>query len=71
MTIGGAPICVVCKHLGKEGLKCKAFPDEIPDGIIFARSLHMEPYPGDQGIRFEARDEKDFKRWLDAYQIKL
>ncbi|NPV80734.1 MAG: hypothetical protein HPY52_10740 [Firmicutes bacterium] len=71
MTIGGAPICMVCKHLEREGLKCKAFPDKIPDDIIFGRSLHRDPYPGDHGIQFEAKNEKDFKHWLDARQIKL
>ena len=71
MTIGGAPICIVCKHLEKGKLKCKAFPDKVPENIIWGRSLHTEPYPGDNGIQFEPRSEEDLARWADAYRIRL
>ena len=71
MTTGGTPICIVCKHLEKGKLKCRAFPDKIPEDIIRGRSLHMEPYPGANGVQFEPRSEGDLARWADAYKIRL
>jgi len=59
MTVGRAPICLGCKHFhedAKEGLTCDAFPDGIPDTIVFSTHDHHEPYPGDHGIQFEARE---------------
>jgi hypothetical protein len=36
-----------------ERVVCKAFPDGIPDEIAYGENLHLTPYPGDNGIRFE------------------
>ena len=35
---------------------CKAFPDGIPNEIAYGDNPHLEPYPGDHGIRFEPRE---------------
>jgi hypothetical protein len=32
---------------------CKAFPDGIPEEISYGDNLHLEPYPGDNGIQYE------------------
>jgi len=54
--IGPTPMCVRCKWWdpidNEEAFVCIAFPDGIPMEIVMGRS-HEEPYPGDNGIRFE------------------
>lgn len=49
--------CYSCKHKGDYGMfHCKAFPEnEIPVEIILGDNRHTEPYPGDNGIQFEAK----------------
>ena len=51
-----------CKHLtgvvndGDETTErpcCEAFPDGIPVEIAYGDNLHLTPFPGDHGIRFE------------------
>jgi len=54
--IGSTPICLECKHFlddSKPGLRCAAFPDGIPDAIIFGDHDHHKPYKDDNGIQFE------------------
>jgi len=51
------PICNRCHHYRGYG-KCAAFPDRIPDAILDDEHDHHKPYPGDNGIRFEPRDEQ-------------
>ena len=46
-------ICYKCKHVGKTGDKCKAFPDGIPIEVLRGKHKHTKPYKGDNGIRFE------------------
>lgn len=44
--------CNKCKnHIF--GVKCSAF-DIIPDSILKNEHDHKKPYPGDNGIKFEA-----------------
>ncbi len=35
---------------------CKAFPDGIPDEIAYGDNNHTDPYPGDNGIQYEAKE---------------
>lgn len=55
--IGSSPICMECKHLFETGLKCKAFPEGIPDKIIFGSVDHHNPIEGDNGIQFEPKED--------------
>lgn len=50
------PICTSCKLLRK-GMTCVAFPDGIPDQILFHGFDHRKPFEGDHGIRFEKSPE--------------
>jgi hypothetical protein len=53
--------CTGCVHFDRvaqaEGIyRCAAFPTVppgIPRAILLAERDHRQPYPGDQGIRFE------------------
>ena len=45
--------CFVCTRYGTDNGKCQAFPDGIPEKILFMEHDHREPYKGDNGIRFE------------------
>lgn len=57
---GPVPHCVEgnCKYwTGEKGLPCAAFPDGIPDSIIYEGVDHTQPVKGDHGIQFEAVDQ--------------
>ncbi len=49
------PTCYRCKHfLGSPRGTCKAFPErKIPEEIWSGEFQHLEPFPGDNGVRFE------------------
>jgi hypothetical protein len=49
--------CNDCKHY-KGRFSCLAFPDGIPDVIKFNEFDHKNPYPYDNGIRFEEVEKK-------------
>lgn len=49
-------MCLACRHLDREKENmhvCDAFEEGIPDEIWTNRHDHHDPYPGDNGIRFE------------------
>jgi len=48
--------CLNCKHLLWKR-SCAAFPKGIPDKIWIGDDSHRKPYPGDNGIQFEALDD--------------
>jgi len=56
MTIHFPPKCYECKHK-RRGLACDAF-QAIPASIIKGEVDHTQPYPGDNGIRFEPIDDE-------------
>ncbi|ARA94172.1 MAG: hypothetical protein D6685_14500 [Bacteroidetes bacterium] len=47
--------CLACAHLNREAEQptCAAFEEGIPAEIWTNRHDHHQPYPGDNGIRFE------------------
>ena len=65
------PYCSTCKHFmydEEKGSYCLAFtkpkiwheyclvPTCIPPEIFSGNNKHTEPYPGDNGIRYEPKD---------------
>jgi hypothetical protein len=63
-------VCGYCKHFRYENGKafCKAFPDGIPRELMY-KNDHDIPYPGDHGVRFEPKSERDLQdkiRFVDA-----
>ena len=53
-----SPVCSFCRHLNnRPGRVCKAFPNGIPMEIWLGNHKHKRSFPGDNGIRFERREE--------------
>lgn len=48
-------LCKLCKH--RDGWACAAYPQGIPVEIREMRVDHRQPYPGDNGIVFEPKDQ--------------
>jgi hypothetical protein len=62
--------CYYCSHMHENqgnrnrGIKvtCDAFPEGIPDSIQMNRFNHINPHPGDKGIRFNPLVPADDER---------
>ena len=50
--------CLECKHY-TGAATCAAFPDGIPAVILTGEHDHREPYPNDNGVRWELADDAD------------
>lgn len=46
--------CLMCAHYSGER-HCRAFPNGIPNTLWIGENLHREPYPGDEGVRFQPK----------------
>ena len=60
--------CFRCARLDREGidnglLVCAAFPNGVPDDILFNKFRHTSAYPGDNGILFEKRPVPENEDW--------
>ena len=60
------PICNRCRHFYLGTFRCAAYPDGIPDAILFNKVDHHAPYVGDHGIQFEAGDAQEALERIDA-----
>lgn len=61
------PLCIFCRRLEEGRARCEAFPEGIPDEILYAGHDHREPYEGDRGLRFALKpgEEARLEEWLD------
>lgn len=66
------PLCSYCEHY-RENNVCAAYPDGIPNGVLWNRLGHFWPMKGDHGIQFNAkpvltREEiRDITSWRKKY----
>ncbi len=78
------PLCWWCAHLKQDGpWQCEAYPEQIPQEVLWLNVDHRQPYVGDQGIRFDLREDLesvDYDLFLsdycrgpeeDAYRVKI
>lgn len=72
MTDLSAFICIFCKHLCDGATRCTAFPEGIPDDILFGIHDHRNPYEGDNGVLFELKPggEAEWDEWLDLNEAR-
>lgn len=52
---GEAVQCDSCARLRENGRTCEAFPNGIPREIFVGTHDHTESFPGDNGLRFQAK----------------
>lgn len=46
--------CFECKHFNEDkAFTCKAFPEGIPDVLLYSKISHKKPFKDDNGIQFE------------------
>lgn len=71
MTTPAIPICESCARVGpgpEGGFACAAFPDGIPEEIYPGGFDHRQPFPGDNGVRWELSSEEGAEARLRAYE---
>jgi hypothetical protein len=72
MTIGDAPPCIRCKHMEippgskDKALVCAAFPEGIPDGLLYGDHSHVTAFPGDNGLRYDPLNDQEWEKRLRA-----
>lgn len=52
-------VCSLCKHFDDSkpyARRCAAFKEGIPHAIWLGANKHIQPFPDDNGIRFEKID---------------
>lgn len=74
MTTRIAPQCLYCRryYMGdnRMGFRCEAFPNGIPEDILWWQVDHQQSVDGDRGLRFDPLDQKAAEtveerwRWL-------
>lgn len=65
--------CASCVHMHEvknygDKWTCDAFPGGIPKAIYMTGMKHSEPYPGDNGIRFERDTSLDNMTEKEFYE---
>jgi hypothetical protein len=67
---GAVKGCGNCRHAHPHTLwtTCDAFPREIPGLFASGEALHAEPWPGDQGIRYEPIPAKSLEEVLAEFE---
>lgn len=53
------PLCNSCAHAFESGTACEAYPDGIPMEILRGEEDHHFPLPGDKGLQYKPRVEKE------------
>lgn len=56
-------MCMKCARLAEAGFVCEAFPDGIPDLIVFGHFDHRSQFPGDNGLTFVPLDSNELPRF--------
>lgn len=44
--------CGACVYFRVKTTSCQAFPDRIPIDVASGQVSHLDPLPGDHGVRF-------------------
>lgn len=56
-TPGPQPQCWRCKHFDADDKTCLAFPDGVPMVVLLGDVDHRLPFPGDNGVQFEPKED--------------
>lgn len=71
MTTPFPPMCVFCDRINEDPpFTCEAFPQGIPDPIVFHYVDHRQPYTGDRGLRFVPKNDS-VKKMVDDFYDQL